>query len=320
MNKTLTKGLKIIIPLAIGVGFMFWSYFKFSEEERHQIYIHIRYSDLKWAIISLATGLISHIVRALRWNLSQEPLGYQSKWYNNFFAVMIGYITNLAIPRSGEVLRATSLSVYEDIPFDKSFGTIITERVVDLLFLILVTALAFFVNADIIIFQVKQNGSLIMMGVVAIAVGILGLIIGVKILKKNSHPIALKLKSFLTGILDGVKSILKLKQPLLYILYSLIIWGCYLLMFWVIKYTLPETVGLTLGEVLVAFIVGTLAMMVSNGGLGIYPLAIASCLEIFNFSATVGEAFGWIMWLAQTLLVIILGAISFLLLPLINRK
>ena len=142
MTKELKKILKIILPIALGVFLVWYSYRITSEEDRTQIIRYVKEADLFWVGLSVFIGILSHISRAIRWNYLLEPMGYTPKVSNNIFIILIAYFANLGIPRSGEVLRATALATYEDVPFQKGFGTIVTERVVDLLMLLLIILMA----------------------------------------------------------------------------------------------------------------------------------------------------------------------------------
>ena len=291
-----------------------------SAEDRKIIIENISNADPIWVAISILIGILSHLSRAIRWNYLLNPLGYSPKLSNNFFAVMIGYLANLGIPRSGEVLRATALSTYEKVPFEKGFGTIVTERVVDLLMLLLIIVGALALQTEIILDYLKDYGINLVFSIALVIFAIIGLVVFIQMIKRAKSGLLLKLKLFLDGLLDGVSSILKMKQRVPFLVHTFLIWGGYVAMFWAIKYTLAETHALTFSELLVCFVAGAFAMMVSNGGLGFYPYAVGSALIIFGISSNAANAFGWIMWIAQTLMVVALGAISFLLLPLLNRN
>ncbi|NNK20440.1 MAG: flippase-like domain-containing protein, partial [Flavobacteriaceae bacterium] len=269
---------------------------------------------------SVLIGILSHISRAVRWNYLLEPLGYRAKIWNNIFFILIAYFANLGIPRSGEVLRATALATYEKVPFQKGFGTIVTERVIDLLMLLLIIFIALLSQTNIILTYLKANGIGLTATLILVAAGILFLFIFLAFLRRSSSRLAIKLKDLVKGLLDGVMSIFKMKNKWLFIFHTFFIWGAYVAMFWVIKFTVIETIPLNLSEFLVAFIAGAFAMSTTNGGIGLYPIAVSKALSIYGVSAVSGDAFGWIMWIAQTLMVVVFGAISFLLLPLLNRN
>ncbi len=303
----------------MGFFLVWYMYQNTSQPDRIKIIENISNAHPFWVGLSILIGIISHVSRAIRWNHLLEPMGYAPKISNNFFVIMMAYLANLGVPRSGEILRATALASYEDVPFEKGFGTIVTERVIDLIMLLLIILLALFLQTDIIVGYLKSYGLNLALSGSVLAVGIIGLVVFLYLIRKAKSGFLLKLKTFLKGLLDGVTSILKMKKKWPFIFYTFLIWGCYVGMFWAIKYTVAETQGLGIAELLVCFVSGAFAMMISNGGLGAYPIAVSSALALYGISSNSGDAFGWIMWIAQTLMVVVLGAISFVLLPLLNR-
>ncbi|MCK0157406.1 flippase-like domain-containing protein [Cellulophaga sp. F20128] len=318
MTSSLKKTLKTVLPIAIGLFLVWYSYNSTSAEDRKQIIYYIKEADLFWVCISLGMGILSHISRAIRWNYLLEPLGYKPKITNNILIILTSYFANLGIPRSGEILRATALTTYEDVPFEKGFGTIVTERVVDLIMLLLIVVTTFFLQTDIIIeFFTNKGFNLSKIALLISVFGILAIVF-IYFIKKSTHPFLLKIKTFVTGLLQGVTSIFRMKNKWAFIFHTIVIWTVYVGMFWVIKYTVPETIHLSLSQLLVAFVFGAFAMTATNGGIGLYPIVVSSALAIFGISSVSGDAFGWIMWISQTLLVVVFGAISFLVLPLLK--
>ena len=320
MGTSLKKFLKIFVPIAFGLFLVWYSYNSTTLEEREQIIHYISNASPFWVAISVAIGILSHISRAIRWNYLLEPLGYRPKITNNVFIVLISYFANLGIPRSGEILRATALTTYENVPFEKGFGTIVTERVIDLLMLLIIIMITLLLQTDFILGFLEEKGVNIIGAIGILLVGIVGLFLGSYIIRKSKSPFALKLKGFLNGLQDGVLSVFKMKNKWLFIFHTLFIWVAYFSMFWVIKHTVEETITLTLGELLVAFVAGAFAMSTTNGGIGLYPIAVSAALGIYGISSVSGDAFGWIMWIAQTLMVVVFGTISFIVLPLLNRN
>jgi len=313
------KALKTILPIALGVALVAYSYLITSPEDRLQILKYIREANPFWILLSLGIGFLSHLSRAIRWNYLLEPLGYQPRVRNNLLLVLSAYFANLGIPRSGEVLRATGLSTYEGVPFQKGFGTIVTERVIDVIMLLFVILIALFSQTKIISGYLEESGFGLGASIGVILIGVAGLFIVLALLKKSSNPFFLKIREFLRGLLEGVMSIFHMKHKWAFIAHTLFIWTCYVGMFWVIKYTIPETISLNFGQLLVAFVAGAFAMSATNGGIGLYPIAVSKAIALFGISSVSGDAFGWIMWIAQTLMVVLFGTISFLLLPLWNR-
>lgn len=320
MGKSLKKFLKIFVPIAFGLFLVWYSYNSTTPEERKQIIHYISNASPLWVSISVIIGILSHISRAIRWKYLLEPLGYRPKTVNTIFIVLISYFANLGIPRSGEILRATALTTYEKVPFEKGFGTIVTERVIDLLMLLIIITITLVLQTDFILGFLEERGVNIIGAIGILLVGIVGLFLGSYIIRKSRSPLAIKLKGFLNGLKEGVLSLFKMKKKWPFILHTLFIWIAYFGMFWVIKYTVEETIPLSLGELLVAFVAGAFAMSTTNGGIGLYPIAVSAALGIYGISSVSGDAFGWIMWIAQTLMVVVFGTISFLVLPLLNRN
>ena len=162
--------------------------------------------------------------------------------------------------------------------------------------LLVLILMALLFQTDVILNILEQNGIGLMGSIGILGVGLIGLIIAIRIIKKSTAPFAVRLKTFLKGLLDGVLSIFKMKRKSAFVFHTLFIWTCYVAMFWAIKYTVPETVDLTIGQLLVAFVAGAFAMTATNGGLGLYPIAVAAALAVFGIDKTAGDAFGWIMW------------------------
>ncbi len=319
MKKVLSLS-KIIIPLAIGVFFIYLSYQNTTPEDRTNIFKYIKNADYRFVLLSAFFGVLSHISRAVRWQFLLAPLGYRPKTINSVLAVLIGYFSNLGIPRSGELLRATAMDRYENIPFQKGFGTVIAERVVDLVLLVGCIVLALALQYDLIVDYLKiENMNFLQMGVGFVLV-VIGLILFRKYFLLSTHPIIEKIKQFFQGIWEGMLSIKLMENKGLFIAHTFFIWLMYVLMFWVIKFSIPETVNLGMNAMIPAFVVGGLSISATNGGVGIYPYSVSLVLIAFGISKESSLAFGWIMWTCQTLMIVTFGAMAFFALPLINRK
>ena len=318
--KKIKSLLKVIIPLAVGFFFVYLSYNSTSEEDRILIYSYIQKADLRFVMLSVFFGILSHLSRAYRWKYLLSPLGYQPRFINSVLAVLIAYIANLGIPRSGEILRATTLSSYEKIPFEKTFGTIVAERLVDLLILMGFVLTALVVQFDIIWSILSEKK----ISTVQIVIGLAFVIIGYVTLKKlftlSQNPLIIRIKNFFWGLAEGIMSLKNMPNKGRFIGHTLFIWLMYLAMFYVVKWTVPETASLGMNAILPAFVVGGLAISATNGGIGIYPFSVALVLAAFKISNESGLAFGWIMWTSQTLMIIVFGSLSFFVLPLVNRQ
>jgi uncharacterized protein (TIRG00374 family) len=227
----LVKFLKIAIPLGLGIFLIWYSYSRFSPEQLEDIKVH--FQNANYAIVALAVffSVASHVSRAYRWNFMLEPLGYQPKLLNNFMAVYIAYLMNIFIPKSGEVSRALVIDKYEGVPFDKAFGTIISERVVDLIFLFGFTAAALFLQFDVLYTYLSDNipASKFYYSLGGLAVV---MILFLLFLKFSKSALKQRLKQFFSGLKEGVFSILIMKKKGAFLLHSTLIWGLYLLSFY----------------------------------------------------------------------------------------
>lgn len=320
MTGSLKKSLKTILPIALGVFLVWFSYHSTTPENRREILFYIKEADPLWVSLSVILGVLGHVSRAIRWNYLLEPLGYKPHIINNVLIILISYFANLGIPRTGEVLRATALTTYEKVPFEKGFGTVVTERVIDVIMLLLVILTAFLLQTDVIMGILLERGFNLNGLLFLVALGAIAVLAFSFLIKKSRTSFAQKIKAFIKGLLDGILSIFRMKHKWLFLFHTFFIWACYIGMLWVIKFTVPETMALTLSQLLVAFVAGAFAMATTNGGVGLYPIAVSSALAIFGISAVSGDAFGWIIWIAQTLMIVVFGAISFFLLPLFNRN
>ena len=264
--------------------------------------------------------MIGHWSRAYRWKFALNHLGYSPRFQNNFMAVLVSYFVNLTVPRSGEISRAAIIKKYENIPFDKAFGTIVAERIVDLsiffLFVIIGIISQFDKLYNFLLSKHVSFQSVILFGVLGLVILTVFIIVWIY----AEWNIILKLKTKLAGLIEGMNSVIKMKNKWLYLFHSFFIWFTYLAMFYVAIFALQETAVISFDIVLMGFIFGTLAIGFSNGGLGAYPFSIALIFSLYGISNDVGTAFGWLVWTSQTVLTIFSGILSFLLLPILNRS
>lgn len=290
---------------------MWYSLSDMTPKERADMWEAIKSANPLWLLISLVFGLLSHLSRAYRWKFMLEPLGHKPSLWNSFSAVMIAYFANTFIVRTGEVLRGVVISKSENIPFEKAFGTIISERIADLVMLILIMSTAVILQSNELIdyFQTRANP---IPSIIALAVLLIGGIIGIRILKSSSHPFIVKVREFGLGVFEGVRSILHMKKNTAFILHTLFIWCMYVGMFWIMTLTVPGLANVSLGVLLAAFVIGAFSMSATNAGMGIYPLAMAGVFSFFGFLDTDGETFGWIIWGSQTIFNVLVGGVCYL--------
>lgn len=319
MNKKLKNLFTIAIPLLVGIAMIFYQYQSLEKAELNQIILYFKKANYFYIALSLLIMLFAHFVRAYRWQYAINYLGYKTSTTNNFLAVLASYFMNLTIPRSGEISRAALLNKYENMPFDKSFGTIVTERIVDFLVFL------FFVGFGLL-FNFKTISQLLFKDLdinqiaLYLTLFIIGTIIFIWVWKKSNLKIVTIVKNKLKGLVEGMGAVLKMKEKKAYIFQAFLIWILYFLMFYMVFLSLEDAKNLPISTILMGFIFGSLAIGLTNGGIGAYPLAVSLILGLFSVSKEIGVAVGWLAWTSQTIFTIFVGIISFLLFPLLNKS
>jgi uncharacterized protein (TIRG00374 family) len=320
LKATIRKFFSLLIPLLIGIGIIYYQFTTLTPSELDKIKISFLKADYFYILLSLIVALFGYWSRAYRWKFALQHLGYQTKFRNDFMTVCVSYLVNLTIPRSGEISRAALLKKYEKVPFDKAFGTIVAERVVDMIIFLLFVIIGFASQFETIYtFLLEKNLQFETLLWISLG-GFLLFLLFIIVWIYAEWKIIIKLKEKLSGLIEGMQSILKMKDKWSYLFHSFFIWFSYLVMFYVTIFALPETANITFDVVIMGFIFGTIAVGFTNGGLGAYPLAIAMIFSLYGISNDIGVAFGWLIWTSQTLLTIFLGLLSYLLLPILNKK
>ena len=314
MNLKIKKIVKIIIPLLFGRALV-WYLFTIIPPET--LLEYFKNANYWWIALGLLFGILSHLSRAYRWKFMLEPLGYKPRFINSTLAVLVGYFVNLAIPRAGEVSRATVMTNYEGIPFEKGFGTIVAERIADLIMMFLIIGITLLIQFDFIIELLTKNVDPVKIGVLLVLCIGFGFLFYAYV-RKSKKGLGLKIKNFVKSLIEGVTSIFRMKNKWAFIFHTVFIWVMYILMFWA---TIPAINGLDVpfGGILVGFIAGGFSIAATNGGIGLYPLAVAGAFTLFGVPEEPSTAFGSVMWAAQTAMIIIFGGLSFLLLPICNK-
>lgn len=327
MKKYFLNFLKISIPLAFGIFLIWYVFNNLSSSEKDNVYYSFSHANYFIILLSIIFGILSHASRAIRWKYTIEPLGKTPGFWNSFFGVMIGYIANLAFPRLGEVTRPAVVAKYENIPFNKLLGTIVAERVADLLILGAITLTVIFMELDklrdLLVETVAQGGDkfsleniLILLGIAIVGGGIFLFFM----ISNSKNPFFSKIRTLFQGIFEGIKSIATMKKKGMFLLHTAFIWIMYLLMHYVCFFALSDTSDVPLVGVLASFVLGGLSIVFVQGGIGVYPIAIMKTLVIYGVLNTSALALGWIIWTAQTLMIIILGVISIIFIRVINQN
>jgi len=313
------KVLKIALPLCLGIFLISYSYSRFTQDQLSEIKTYFAKADYLIVLLSVFLSILSHISRAYRWNFMLEPLGYKPRLANNFMAISVAYLLNILIPKSGEVSRGIILDKYENVPFTKGFGTIISERVVDLVFLLLFTLLALSLQFDELysylseIFRPKK----ILFALLFLTVLAISFFLFIRFSKSKLQQ---KLKNFIFDLKEGVFSILKMKRKWAFLFHTIIIWGLYLASFYTATHALAETSNISIGVLIITFVVGSFAFAFTNSGFGSYPFFVAGILAVFGVAETAGTAFGWIVWTSNIASIIFFGCLSLLFLPFYNKN
>lgn len=316
MKTSTKKGIRLIVPILLAIILGWYAFSKFPIS---QVWPYVQKANIGWVIFGVFLGILSHLSRAYRWKYLLEPLGYKVALPNGIMAVFVGYFANFGVPRSGEVLRAAVLANYEEVPFEKGFGTIVAERVADVLVMLGIILVTLILQFDYIFNLLESAFSWKKILIGSISIIILGALFLIY-LKKSELALAKKIKGFIKGLKEGVFSIFKMKHKWAFIFHTLFIWGMYILMFYVTTFALPEISQVTIGMILVAFIAASFTIAATNGGVIAYPLAVMTTFSLFGIDETPSYAFGWIMWSSQTLMLVILGIISLVFLPIYNTK
>lgn len=325
--KKIFSFLKVAIPLAFGV-FLIWYVFKdLTADEKEDLFVAMKKADYFWVAISICFGLLSHLSRAMRWKYTIRPLGKNPRLINSFLTVMVGYAANLALPRLGEVTRPGLLAKYEGLPFNKLFGTIVAERAADLIILLLIMLGVLFMEFDLLkdmLYQFLENSTgkfsvtnlIILLSVAFVGAGLFFFFV----LSKSQNSFFVKIRELFRGILEGVQTIIKMKNKGAFIFHTLFIWVMYLGMFYICFFSLEETASVPISGVLASFVMGSLAIVFVQGGLGVFPIAIMETLILYGVNKTSALALGWILWSSQTIMIIAIGVLSIPLLRFVNKK
>lgn len=329
-KKLIFSLLKTVLPLFLGI-YLFWYFFtSMKTEDKEIFYRAINEANYFWIVLSMLIGVIAYFSRAYRWKYVLEPLGYQTSFWNRYHAVMIGYLVNLTIPRAGEASRSAMLYRSDGVPFSTSFGTIIAERAVDFVVLCsiaFVTALIgmddFWAIKELIEVRFGGEPTAVQTGFqwkyLIYAIFAAGFLLFVLLfLFKTSFRA--KFINFAKEVMAGLFSIFKSQYPFSYIFHTAVIWVSYLVMFAISFQALDQTASISAEAMLMGFIAGSLGITFTNGGIGSYPLLVGLVVAYYMGkddpeALAIGNALGMLMWTSQTILMILLGLLSLVLLP-----
>jgi uncharacterized protein (TIRG00374 family) len=319
MKKKIYSVLKYIFFLGIGVFLTWWQISKMTPLQKTQFKESLIHAHYIYLLPVFIITILGHISRAVRWKILMEPMGYSPKTSNTFYSVMAGYFANTFLPRAGEILRCTVLSRYEKIPVSKLFGTILVERVFDLVCYVLLMVITFVIQIETVSdFVTSKFSKMTDMGssaslwsiliILLIAAAIFYFIAKWLLIKYKNHHLVIRLKGIQMELKEGFLTILHLKKRKTFIAHSVFIWACYLSEVYIGFSALDATSSLGITAAFSVLSLATLAMIVSPGGLGAFPIAVQQVLLIYNVD---NISFGWLMWGVTTAIVIVVGILSF---------
>lgn len=334
LKKLLPDILKMILFLGVGVLFIWLSIKDLDNEDIQMIFssMSLVNNPRGWFFISLAIAAIvaADVIRAARAKLLLNSIQYKPRFSMMFYSVMVCYLANLALPRLGEILRCSFLQRYENIPFQKTLGTVILERAVDVVCWFFLMVVALLLNNDLlsqlIVDQSTQTtlqewfaqkglsyvGNFLMYIMILI---IILIVVIIRVTRKwwQRRPALVKVANFFKGIWHGFVSIKDIPKPWHFVFWTVTMWICYYLGIYLFFQSLPFTQHIGPGAAFSVLVFGTIAFMISQGGLGAYPLITAGIVMLYGISYTQGLAAGWIGWILQTAVSLILGLISLVL-------
>ncbi|MCW5900136.1 MAG: flippase-like domain-containing protein [Flavobacteriales bacterium] len=328
MKKALLGGLRILVPLGLGLWLVVYFYRQLDESQRAELFTAFGQAHWGWLGLTVLLGWASHASRAWRWRYLLDHLGHRVGFWNSYHATITGYFMNLLLPRAGEASRAMTLRRTDGVPFERGFGTILAERAVDMVMLLGIAAVTLLLQLDkldtiqerIVRFRAaREAGQVEPISPWWWALAAAAVVAGIALVLSRPAWRAV-LRGVLRGLVDGIASVLGTKHKLPFLLHTFLIWGLYVAMFAVGYQALPETAAVPMAGVMAAFIAGSLGIILVQGGIGVYPAFVALITGIYMAAPEGGGlirpdalAMGWLLWTVQTVMIIALGGLSLLL-------
>lgn len=332
MKRVVLSALKVVLPIALGAWLVYFSYAQLDPEQRGELFAAFDQANWWWPFMCMVFGWLSHMSRAWRWRYLLQPIGHNVRFWSSYHAVMAGYFMNMLLPRAGEASRAVTLYRLEAVPFERGFGTIMAERVVDMVMLVGITALTVALQFDkwplfqerIAAFKAGQDmagpdtqgtawGPWLVGLLVVAALSAIGLVLSKPALRARAMDV-------LRGFIAGVRSVVSTPNKGAFIAHTFIIWGLYVGMFLAGFQALVSTQGVPFAGLLAGFIAGSVGIILVQGGIGVFPAFVALVVGMYMPAPEGGGlirpdalAIGWLLWVAQTAMLILLGGLSLLL-------
>ena len=331
LHPTTKKILQFILLFSLGF-LLIWLVTRQVAGKKEEIINAFKNANYFWIAIASVISILSHVLRAQRWNYLLNPLGYHSKWYNSNGAVFIGYFANYGIPRSGELSRCSIIAKYDGVPFEKALGTVITERIIDFGLLIVIFLLSLIVQFNELIGLSNQyvfeplskklkafNQHPVLFGAVVIILFSIVLLFYLK-RKKINAMLTGKFGNIIKGFADGLTSVKAVKNKAAFVGASFLIWLMYFLAQYITFFAFEGTSKLGFSECLVMLLFGTFGVIFTPGGLGAYQAILTGLLLYYNIDDVTAFAYPWLLWVLQLIVVAIIGTVSLIILPFLNKS
>lgn len=333
MKPKVKQVLQLIIFFGLGLGLMVWQFNGFKQDEKAQFFKSLREANYGWFSVAIFVGMLAHLSRAIRWQQLLSPLGLKAGLGSRFYAVMIGYLANYGIPRSGEVIRCGVLKTSDDIPFGEAFGTVVVERIIDMLCLLLVFVIVIVVEFSQLealwlekiwnpimgkIDRLADNHLLLF---TLAALVFAALVIFWFFRNHIRNIVSGKLGKFLGGFKNGILAVRRVPKPGWFIFHSLFIWFGYLSSMYICFFCFPFTHGLSMNTALILLLFGTFGVAFTPGGIGAYQVLVTGVLAYlminsYHFAGDMDQTkalvapFAWLSWFAQVATVILFTGVA----------
>lgn len=331
LKRRLLSILRFSFFLGLGIFLVWWSIRQMGSKNWTDCKAALKSANYYLFIPVFFILTLSHVSRTIRWKILMKPMGYYPGFTNTFSAVMVGYLANLAVPRLGEVLKCTILDRYEKVPAEKLIGTILVERAIDIVSLVVVFIIALIAQATIIgnyavnvlqekVLSYSLQTILIRAGIAIVLVSIVYLTVKFLFRKYRENRFVKKTNHLIKGIGIGLKSVKYLQNKWWFIFHSVLIWSCYVAGTYIGFYAIDETAHLPFAAAFPILAFGSIGMIITPGGIGTYPLFVMQVMSLYNIEEGYGFANGTLQWLAQFVIILLVGFITLIILPIHNKK
>lgn len=334
MKPKFRQALQFIVFFGLGIGLMYWQFSGFNETQKEEFFTALSTADYKWFALAVFVGALSHMSRAIRWQQLLIPLGKRAGLGNRFYAVMVGYLANYGLPRSGEVIRSGLLKNTDNVPFSEAFGTVVVERIVDSLCLLTVFLFVLILQfsqlqklwleyiwnpAQLKLEALSDNSTAL---TILFTGGVVVFLALFMMRKKIRNFFTGKVGAFFKGVKEGIVGIRKVPKPGWFIFHSLFIWTGYLLALYFCFFCFPLTSGMSMNDALAILLFGTFGVVFTPGGIGLYQVIVTGIIAILlnlEEGSQAAASYAWLSWGAQVATVITFFGVAVIFKSFFNR-